>query len=195
MSNYTSTWLQAGLKIPEWINEFCILQTCIHAKSLQSCPSLCDPINYSPPGSSVHGILQARMLEWVAIPFSRRFYIRGLLYCHLVSAHICFGLPWWPSGKESTCNAGTTGDTGSIPRSGISSGGGHDNPLQCSCLENPIDRGAWRAMHTRPFYKVMYIRFIYKKLYIYTHTHTYICIRHSGVQWKLTQHCESTIFQ
>ena len=33
----------------------------------QSCPSLCDPINYSPPGSTVHGILQARMLEWVAI--------------------------------------------------------------------------------------------------------------------------------
>ena len=37
----------------------------------QSCPTLCDPMNYSPLGSSVHGILQARVLEWVAIPFSR----------------------------------------------------------------------------------------------------------------------------
>ena len=37
------------------------------AKSLQSCPTLCDPIDGSPPGSSVHGILQARVLEWVAI--------------------------------------------------------------------------------------------------------------------------------
>ena len=37
------------------------------AKSLQSCPTLCDPIDRSPPGSSVHGILQARTLEWVAI--------------------------------------------------------------------------------------------------------------------------------
>ena len=37
----------------------------------QSCLSLCDPMDYSPPGSSVHGILQARILEWVAIPFSR----------------------------------------------------------------------------------------------------------------------------
>ena len=37
----------------------------------QLCPILCDPINCSPPGSSVHGILQARILEWVAIPFSR----------------------------------------------------------------------------------------------------------------------------
>ena len=37
----------------------------------QSCPTLCDPVDCSPPGSSVHGILQARMLEWVAVPFSR----------------------------------------------------------------------------------------------------------------------------
>ena len=37
----------------------------------QSCLTLCDPLDYSPPGSSIHGILQARILEWVAIPFSR----------------------------------------------------------------------------------------------------------------------------
>ena len=37
----------------------------------QSCPTLCDPMDYSQPGSSVHGILQARILEWAAIPFSR----------------------------------------------------------------------------------------------------------------------------
>ena len=36
----------------------------------QSCPTLCDPVDYSPPGSSVHGILQARILEWVAMPSS-----------------------------------------------------------------------------------------------------------------------------
>jgi len=40
------------------------------AKSLQSCPTLCDPIDGSPPGSAVPGILQARTLEWVAISFS-----------------------------------------------------------------------------------------------------------------------------
>ena len=38
----------------------------------QSCPTLCDPVDRSPPGSSVHGILQARILEWVAVPFSGR---------------------------------------------------------------------------------------------------------------------------
>ena len=40
------------------------------AKSLQSCPTLCDPIDSSPPGSPVLGILQPRTLEWVAISFS-----------------------------------------------------------------------------------------------------------------------------
>ena len=43
------------------------------AKSLQSCPSLCDPIDGSPPGSPVPGILQARTLEWAAISFSKMY--------------------------------------------------------------------------------------------------------------------------
>ena len=38
---------------------------------VQPCPTLCNPMNYSLPGSSVHGIVQVRILEWVAIPFSR----------------------------------------------------------------------------------------------------------------------------
>ena len=42
----------------------------MHAKLLQSCLTLCDPMDRSPPGSSVYGILQARILEWVAISFS-----------------------------------------------------------------------------------------------------------------------------
>ena len=56
----------------------------------QSCPTLCDPMDYSLPGSSIHGILQARVLEWVSIAFS-----------------------------------------------------------ECSCLENPKDRGAWLVMVNR----------------------------------------------
>ena len=39
----------------------------------QSCPTLCNPLDYSPQGSSVHGIFQARILEWIVIPFSRLF--------------------------------------------------------------------------------------------------------------------------
>ena len=52
------------------------------------------------------------------------------------------GLPWWLSSKESTCSAGVSDDAGLIPGSGRSPGGGHGNPLQYSCLENPMDRGA-----------------------------------------------------
>ena len=43
---------------------------CLLVKATQSCPTLCDPMDYNLPGSSVHGILQARMMEWVTIPFS-----------------------------------------------------------------------------------------------------------------------------
>ena len=52
------------------------------------------------------------------------------------------GFPQWLSSKESACNAG---DTGSIPRPGRSPGGRNGNPLQYSCLGNPMDRGAWQA--------------------------------------------------
>ena len=45
--------------------------TCVHAQSLQSCPTFCEPMDCSPPGSSVHWILQVRILEWVAMPSSR----------------------------------------------------------------------------------------------------------------------------
>ena len=51
----------------------------------------------------------------------------------------------WLSGKESSYNAGVTGNAGFIPGSERSPREGHGNPLQFSCLENPRDRGAWRA--------------------------------------------------
>ena len=54
----------------------------------------------------------------------------------------CLGFPDGLVGKEST---GSAGDAGSIPGSGRSPGGGHGNPLQYSCLENPTDRGDWWA--------------------------------------------------
>ena len=54
-------------------------------------------------------------------------------------------LPQWFCRKESTCNAGDTGDTVSVPGSGRSPGGGKGNPLQYSRLENSMDRGSWRT--------------------------------------------------
>ena len=55
----------------------------------------------------------------------------------------CEGLPDDSVSKESACNAG---DTGSVPGSGRFPGGGNSNPLQYSCLENPMDRGAWQVI-------------------------------------------------
>ena len=55
------------------------------------------------------------------------------------------GASQWLSSEESACNAGARRDAVSVPRSRRSLGGGHSNPLQHSCLENPMDRGAWRG--------------------------------------------------
>ena len=54
-------------------------------------------------------------------------------------------LPQWFSSKESACSEGDTGGTDLIPGLRRSPGGGNGNPLQYSCLENPMDRGAWWA--------------------------------------------------
>ena len=116
------------------------------AKSLQSCLTLCDPIDGSPPGSPIPGILQARTLEWVAMgaktteckfgeggskvssPIGRK------CVSDLETSTVELGFPGGLAGKESACNAG---DPGSIPRWGRCPGEGHGNTLQYSCLENP----------------------------------------------------------
>ena len=54
----------------------------VHTKSFQSCAALCDPMDYSPPGSSVHGILQVRIVEWVSL-FQGNFPTQGLNLCLL----------------------------------------------------------------------------------------------------------------
>ena len=53
------------------IRSMTLVFTCVYAQSLQSCPILCSPVDCSPPGSPVQGILQARILEWVAVPSCR----------------------------------------------------------------------------------------------------------------------------
>ena len=62
-------WINVKTKIGIEENSFNLL-TATAAKSLHSCPTLCDPIDGGPPGSPVPGILQARTMEWVAISFS-----------------------------------------------------------------------------------------------------------------------------
>ena len=105
----------------------------------QSCPTLCDDVQYSPwnsPGKNTgmgcHALLQGIFPTQGSNP--------GLPHCRWILYLLSHqGSPYPPA------NAGDIRDTGLIPGLGRSPGEGHDNPLQYSCLENPMDRGAWRA--------------------------------------------------
>ena len=73
MKYYKSTIFQYKIRLRFKINVVLVQSTsttAAAAKSLQLCPTLCDPIDGSPPGSAIPGILQARTLEWIAISFS-----------------------------------------------------------------------------------------------------------------------------
>ena len=60
-----------------------------------------------------------------------------------VSVHVLNGMLDFPGSSDSKASAYNAGDPASVPGSGRSSGEGNDSPLQYSCLENPMDRGAW----------------------------------------------------
>ena len=85
------------------------LLQCVKVKSerevAQSCPTLSDPMDYSLPGCSVHGIFQARVLEWGAIAFSRLFNLVTSLKAYLqISSHWGLGLQQINSGDRDTMN-------------------------------------------------------------------------------------------
>ena len=64
----------------------------------------------------------------------------------LLGVHVVLGFQHGPVVRNSPANAGETGDMGLIPGSGRSPGVGNGNPLQCSCLEDLMDRGVWWAI-------------------------------------------------
>ena len=84
--------------------EVMISDVCMHAKSFQLCSTLCNPMDCNLPGSSVLGIFQVSILEWVAMPSSRRsFSTQGLSPCLLCLLHWQAGsLPLAPSGKSDS---------------------------------------------------------------------------------------------
>ena len=69
--NHGFSWVNSWKKLA--LGEVSVYHSalCVRAELLQPCPTLCNPVDCSPPGFSVHGILQARILEWVAMPSSR----------------------------------------------------------------------------------------------------------------------------
>ena len=128
----------------------------------QLCLTLCNPNDGSLPGSPIYGILQGRILEWVAISSSRgssqpkdqtrvsgtagrlftecwQLQVPSIFYEYILFHSGFLG------GSVVKNPPGNVGDTGSIPGSGNSPGEGNGSLLQYSCLENPMDRGAWPA--------------------------------------------------
>ena len=159
----------------------CSDQDAAAAKSLQSCLTLCDPIDRSLPGSSVPGILQARTLEWAAISFSKAW--KWKVKVKPLSPVWLFETPWtaayqaplsmgvsrqeywsglpsafsvWSRGGKKKKNHSSTlqfscNETQRSVESTFSPSichavmgpEGNGTPLQYSCLENPMDGGAW----------------------------------------------------
>ena len=105
------------------------------------------------------------------------------------------GFPGGSVGKESACNAGDAGVAGSIPGSGRSPGAGYGNPLQYSCLENPMDKGAWQATVHRVTKSQTQLKWLsahtcmycYYSHFINEETNIYIgqvvCLRSHGGTW------------
>ena len=125
----------------------------------QLCQTLWNLMDCSPQGSSVHGIFQVRILEWVTISFFRESsQSRDQTWVSCIALRF---LPSEPPGntgvsqvvlmvKNTPVNADVKeGAGGLIPESGRSPGVGNGDPLWYSCLENPVDRGAWWATDHR----------------------------------------------
>ena len=109
--------------------------------------------------AAVHRVTESRtqLSDWTEFYFPNLSWpnsLQGILWgtiCHFHMSIVNVGFPDGSSGKEFTCSAGDTRDSGLIPGSERSPGGGNGNPLQYYCLENHMDRGAWWAtVHVAP---------------------------------------------
>ena len=167
------------------------------AKSLQSCPTLCDPTDGSPPGSVIPGILQARILEWVFKVWnsliSNKLVFYFLKFCH--NMHIIlnnsgsvgsfFSRLLWASSRIIR-QFWRTGPLICFTVILLSlsykftylAGSQYIYTLQCSCLENPRDGGAWWAA----IYGVAQSQTRLKWLSSSSNTYTFdICIQNTHI--------------
>ena len=110
------------------------------------------PLDRSPPGSSVHGISQARILEWVAISYSKKLTKLSSLLAEKAMAPHSSTLAWKiprtvEPGRLQSMRSHRVGQdwAASLSLFTFMHWEGHGNPLQCSCLENPRDSRAWWA--------------------------------------------------
>ena len=89
--SHTRKQTSPEITLTTWEDSHLYVCACVHAPPLQSRPTLCDPMDCSPPGSSVHGILQARIPEWVAMPSSMDLPDPGIEPASLMSPELAGG--------------------------------------------------------------------------------------------------------
>ena len=148
------------------------------------------------------------MLSWNVASSSVTFYpyINGyfcvyiafscsFLGCNLPSVISCFldqGFPSGPAVKNAPANAGDARDVASVPGSGRCPGGGHGNPLQYSCLENPMGRGAlWAPAHREA---KSWTRLKWPSTHM--HEYTTFCLSiHSSSVWVVSTYCKGCCFE
>ena len=136
--------LHPGFSCSSILCSFLNLTVC--GKLLQLCPALYNPMECSPQGSSVLGDSPDKNTRMGCL-----FLLQGILPTQGSNLHLLGRLLWQegslllaPPGKPPA-SSGDLRDASLIPRLGTSPGGGHGNPLQYSCVENPLDRGIWWA--------------------------------------------------
>ena len=100
MNKVRYSLLKKNTHLSWWIQHLSFLEWCMRAKLLWSCPSYCSPMDWSPPGSSVQGILQTGILEWVAMPFPRgSFQLRDRTHVSQLLHWQACSLPLAPPGN------------------------------------------------------------------------------------------------
>ena len=150
-----STYLRALQTKPPKEVSFLIKPVCMHAMLLQSCLTLCNPVDCSLPSSFVYGVLEAGILEWDAVSSSRgSSWSKGWTYLGIKPATFLPSLPvlcvWksvsyyyiWEASKDVTEQQLDLIIMWSWT-SCLLIGEGNGNPLQYPCLENPMDGGTW----------------------------------------------------
>ena len=138
---YLTTWFNYLLELSTWIHHK-------HLSIIMPKQSSTYFLKYVRSSFLFLGLICATPSIWFQFSSFLILQISGRLFCPL-SSNISFYCYWYFSGgsvgKESTCNAGDARDVASVSGLGRYSGGGHGNPLQYSCLENPMDRGVCQA--------------------------------------------------
>ena len=119
------------------------------AKSLQSCPTLCNPIDSSPPGSPIPGILQARTLEWVAISFSNAWKVK----VKLLSRVRLLATPWTAAYQASPSMGFSSQEYWSgvpLPSPCLSLLGKKGKLREVNCLADSYTGDKWQSWNLNP---------------------------------------------